>query len=119
MMALRDEDAAIALRNCLDKHGYGFQYATLKRCLSHDAALAWRYGAAEYPVHNDLKGSGIDFVLGANTHVLVSECKRVSGWLNRDSRRSIAIVNEKAVEAFLRDLITSLYGAVDPLEQEQ
>ena len=71
------ENASAGLRKVLSRHGHGFHYAVLKRCLEVGDGL-WRHAVYEYPV--DLKGTvvHIDYILGSGTHLLVAECKRVA-----------------------------------------
>jgi hypothetical protein len=75
---LTESAVAARLRGALDHHGYGFQYATLKRCLKlqQDEALGWHFVVSEFPVTPNDHTSHIDFILAWRTHLLVAECKR-------------------------------------------
>lgn len=75
------------LRKVLDRHGYGFQYAVLRRGqeLSEAKKSAWLFEVAEFPVEVRGSGTRIDFVL---THrsgpwQIIAECKRVDPALAR------------------------------------
>jgi hypothetical protein len=73
---------AHAFRKLLDRHGYGFQYAVLKR--AQDLALSgmsqWQAEASEFPTEVREKPTHIDFVLkhSKKEYLLVSECKRAN-----------------------------------------
>ena len=82
-MALADnETVARALRALLDRHGYSFQYAVIKR--AHELFGArkspWRMEVVEYPV--EVRGTPIhiDFILhnADPTCLLIAECKRAN-----------------------------------------
>lgn len=76
-------DIATGLRKTLNRHGYGFHYATLRRAveLADDRTSQWLFQASELPVRVRGQDTRIDFVLqlGGNGRVLmVAECKRAN-----------------------------------------
>lgn len=70
-------DPSIALKNVLNRHGYGFQYAALQRCLEQ---RFWHHAVSEYPVELNGRDIHIDFILGHGKNLIVAECKRTQGW---------------------------------------
>ncbi|HLG54638.1 MAG TPA: hypothetical protein VI485_04870 [Vicinamibacterales bacterium] len=68
------------LKAILDHHGFGFQYAVLKKCLElfqHDQDSPWGLEVAELPVETKDASTHIDFVLRTENAMLIAECKRV------------------------------------------
>lgn len=68
------------IRKVLGGHGYGFQYAVLRRAeeLAEKRRSSWVFEAAEFPVGTVQTPTHIDFILrnADSTVYLVSECKR-------------------------------------------
>lgn len=68
------------VRKVVGKHGYGFQYAVLKRAeeLSAQRLSSWVFEVAEFPVGTADNPTHIDFILrnAPATVYLVVECKR-------------------------------------------
>jgi hypothetical protein len=68
------------VRKVLGAHGYGFQYAVLRRAeeLSAQQLSSWVFEAAEFPVGTADSPTHIDFILrnAHSTVYLVVECKR-------------------------------------------
>ena len=68
------------VRKVLGTHGYGFQYAVLRRAekLATERRSSWVFEAAEFPVGTAESPTHIDFIL-RNEHstvYLIGECKR-------------------------------------------
>jgi len=84
--------ASIDLTKVLNSHGFGFQYAVLRRVEElnkEQRKAAWDLGGTEFPVVAKDETTHIDFVLlrqhlqiNATTH-LVAECKRVNPTFSR------------------------------------
>jgi|SRR5579862_5280805 len=80
------DDVEAALRRVLDRHGFGFQYAVLKKIASLPAdgphvPHTWRIEDVESPVRHRGRTTHIDFVLRlvhGKRLLLVAECKRVN-----------------------------------------
>lgn len=68
------------VRKVLGAHGYGFQYAVLRRAeeLATERRSKWVFEAAEFPVGTAESPAHIDFILrnARSTVYLVGECKR-------------------------------------------
>lgn len=75
------ERVATGLQRVLDTHGYGFQYAVLRRAQEsvYVGDSRWSFEAAEFPVEVQGQSTRIDLVLkhGTVPVYLVGECKRV------------------------------------------
>jgi hypothetical protein len=74
------EPTIIDVRNVLGAHGYGFQYAVLRRAekLAAERRSRWVFEGAEFPVGTAESPTHIDFILrnADSTVYLVSECER-------------------------------------------
>lgn len=70
------------VRKVLGSHGYGFQYAVLRRAeeLAAERRSKWVFEAAEFPVGTAESPTHIDFILrnAHSTVYLVGECKRAN-----------------------------------------
>lgn len=74
------DPTANAVRKVLGAHGYGFQFAALRRAeeLAAQGRSRWIFEAAEFPVGSPENPTHIDFILRNTTGTvyLVVECKR-------------------------------------------
>jgi hypothetical protein len=95
------ESAADRLRKCLNKHGHGFHFRTLERCLAAASVVPWRFAVAEYPVTVREKEIHVDFVLGSGTHLVVAECKRTEGWSWGFARSSARVASPRPRADFM------------------
>lgn len=68
-------------KRILEEHGYGFQYAVLKRAQerANRGESPWRHPVEEFPVRIQTRSTHIDFVLWNSDWpaLLIAECKRV------------------------------------------
>ena len=75
-------DVSIGLRKILNNHGFGFQYAVLRRSeeLFRIRKSIWIFEAAEYPVSVKNYDTRIDFILKSMNceRYIVAECKRAN-----------------------------------------
>lgn len=79
-----EHQTSAALAKVFSSHGYGFQYAALKRCLETGV---WGCVVPEYPVTLNGTIVHIDFVLEhRDGHLLVAECKKGQTVGTGDSR---------------------------------
>src|SRR6266567_1778716 len=66
----------------INRHGYAFQNAVLKRChdLFDSGKSRWVFEAAEFPAEVNGNGTRIDFILWTHQtpYWLIAECKRVN-----------------------------------------
>ncbi len=73
---------ADAFRKLLDRHGFGFQYAVLKRALdlASSRQSRWQAEASEFPTQVQDKPTHIDFLLkhSEKENLLICECKRAN-----------------------------------------
>jgi hypothetical protein len=87
------DEIRASFANALNRHGYGFQYAVLKKC--RDVAVdleknwspsTWQALVSEFPVEVQSAGTKIDFILRRITRLsapglpvyLLAECKRAN-----------------------------------------
>jgi hypothetical protein len=77
-----NERISNSLQKVLNKHGYNFQYAVLRRFfeLNKSPDNIWKFEAAEFPVSTKGKSTHIDFILFNQREdiCLIGECKRVN-----------------------------------------
>lgn len=124
-------DIETGLRKTLNRHGYGFHYATLKRGaeLRDSRESPWVFQASELPVRVRGQNTRIDFVLQLSDNgfvFMVAECKRanpaLSNWCfarapytvrNRSGKirdvraESLRVTHEETVKVDRRRLLQS------------
>jgi len=70
-----------SFRKVLNQHGYGFQYAVLKKIEEvFDTNKVWIFEVAEFPVATKKHPTKIDFIIRPrdNLFYIIAECKRVN-----------------------------------------
>src|SRR5438067_1519637 len=77
-------EVAGGFERVLNRHGYGFQYAVLRkaRLLFEKKQSVWRFEVSEFPVTTQHDSTRIDFVLKAGSKetpiLMIVECKRAN-----------------------------------------